>query len=252
VPAVLGVAWKYGGLGEADRGRIAVGLAAAAGVALYKPAHPFAHDYLAHAAWVVWALLVALLGMVVATSPRLAGAVRMGALFLLAGLAFPGKPEFFNPRASLAAVRGISESMMPPGYVHHMSRYQVFLPAWEDYRRLLDHLRATDPEAPVANLLKYQLAVNGAAGRVSPFRNESGLLWLTQVGKEESDYVGELMDDPRTLVVWSPGLEGPDPGFEFPEVERAVRERFEPVARFGGLEVWGRKGAGSDKDARPR
>jgi hypothetical protein len=225
----------------------AVWLAAAAGVALYKPIHPVPHDYLDLPAWVVWSGLVGVLVATVLDREGVDLRLRLVGLAMAAGLVLPGKPDYCNPRASLEALTAgpaPDPGRRPPGYEHHMSHYQVFLYPWEDYARALDHLRErTSPATRVANALTYQVALNGASGRRSAFRNESGLLWLTQTDWPEERFVSDLeAAGADSVVVWDPGAEGPDDGFRFPGVEAAIRRLYEPEARYGAIEIWRRRG----------
>src|SRR5207237_9048744 len=80
--------------------------------------------------------------------------------------------------------------------------------AWEDYRRVLIHLRETTrPTTLVANVLKEPPfpAINGPTARLSPFRAESGICWMWLVDLDlDGEFAVELQHATDSVVVWSP------------------------------------------------
>jgi hypothetical protein len=166
----------------------------------------------------------------------LSSRIRLAAAVGLLAAAVPEKPMYCNPRAALSAILG--KDHVPPGYAHHMTAYQAGLYPWDDYRRAVEFLRdELGPETRVANLLGYQLATIGASGRLPVFRNESGLLWKSQVGWEDRVYLEQLEAEVDSVVVWAPEDEGPEPGLVSAPLIDLVRRRYEPAARFGVIEV---------------
>jgi hypothetical protein len=225
-----------GSASGAIRREARVWLLAALGVLLYKPLHPFPHDYLDHPRWVVWSVLLGLAAAAIMGRSGLSSRIRLAAAVGLLAAAVPEKPMYCNPRAALSAILG--KGHVPPGYAHHMTAYQAGLYPWDDYRRAVEFLRdELGPETRVANLLGYQLATIGASGRLPVFRNESGLLWKSQVGWEDRVYLEQLEAEVDSVVVWAPDDEGPEPGLVSAPLIDLVRRRYEPAARFGVIEV---------------
>ena len=251
----LSVALLAGTSWEAIRREAIIWLTAAACVLLYKPLHPRAHDYLDLPRWVVWSVLLALLAAIVVTLPWRSPRLRLAASIAVLAVAVPEKPAFCNPRAAFSAVASALGAQIegesddaPPGYIHHDSHYDVALYPWDDYRRALDHLRdEVSASTSVANLMGYQLAAAGATGHRPVFRNESGLLWKTQVGWNEEVFIEMLESEPDSVVVWSPAVEGPEPGLVSPLLIDCVQRLYQPDHRFGVIEVWRRQqGPGDD------
>ncbi|MEW4567293.1 hypothetical protein AB1L88_05440 [Tautonia sp. JC769] len=242
VPVVLGLLARSSG--GAIRREARIWLLAAAGVLMYKPLHPFPHDYLDHPRWVVWSVMLGLIAACVLLRTGLTGRVRLALAVVVLAVAVPAKPEFCNPRAAVAALfdRKAPSPSPPPGYVHHMTAYQARLYPWSDYQDAIDHLRdGLGASTRVANLLSYQLSAVGVAGRVPVFRNESGLLWKSQVGWDDQVFIDQLASADDSVVIWSPDWEGPEPGLVSPEMAEAVRRWYEPARRFGVVEIWNRK-----------
>lgn len=220
-------------------------LLAALGVLFYKPLHPFPHDYLNQPRWVVWSVLLALLGAAVIRAPGLSGRLRLAAALGLLAAAVPEKPAFCAARASVnilgSTLRGGEATPtphVPPGYVHHMTAYQAELYPWEDYQAALVYLREElGPETRVANLMGYQLGAVGASGRLPVFLNESGLLWKGLVGWDERIFIDQLEAAADSVVIWTPSDDGPEPGLVTDRIKRAVERWYEPAASFGVIEI---------------
>ncbi|WP_145274867.1 hypothetical protein [Tautonia plasticadhaerens] len=251
----LSVALLAGTTRVAIRREAIIWLTTAACVLLYKPLHPRAHDYLDLPRWIVWSVLLALLAAILESIPWRSPRHRLVASIAVLATAVPSKPDFCNPRAAFTAIASAwgSESgggidRVPPGYVHHDPHYEVARYPWADYRRALEHLRdEVGPSTSVANLLGYQLAAAGATGHRPVFRNESGLLWKSQVGWEDGAFVEMLEAEANSVVIWAPGREGPEPGLISPVLVDCVRRLYEPDRRFGVIEVWRRAGDGGHR-----
>ena len=91
-------------------------------------------------------------------------------------------------------------------------------------------------------------ALTGPAARLPVFPAES-IAWLAVRPGDGADFLAALEDAGEdTLVVWAPAEEELDPCLRLAAAVRqlapAVRRHYEPMARFGEIEVWRRKGAG--------
>ena len=241
-----------GGASPATR-RLALPWAVAfAGVLLYRPLSPHPHAYLTHPLMIVWSGLVALLVQVVLELGRLPATVRFSAVLLIAGLGLTAKPRFCNPNGSLEAIAllraGREPGAKPTGYARHPDVPAASYYEWEDYRDLLDYLRSEVPEtATIANCLKQVPAVTGPTGRVPAFPAES-VAWLMVVNEDdEALFAGKLRDDPNAWVVWAPEEVDMPRAPKLPLLTEVIREDFEPVVRFGAIEVRRRKTSGLRK-----
>ena len=222
-------------------------LVAFAGVAVYAPISPHSHAYLAHPIFVVWAGLVAVLAEVVRRDRGMSAARRLVLVLLMVGLGTPQKPRFCNPVGSLRAwpaLKTRAESVeQPTGYLADIGHAVIGQYAWEDYRATLDYLRRTTaPATRIANALEKLPALTGPAGRSSAFPAES-IAWLRVVREgDEGRFADSLRAAEDSVVVWSPP-EVSKPGLRpLPLIHAAIRELYEPDARFGPIEVWRRKG----------
>ncbi len=87
-------------------------------------------------------------------------------------------------------------------------------------------------------------SLNGPTGRLSPFRAEGGICWLSWVRiGVDSEFARQLLDATDAVVVWEPGQDHIDPAMRLESTVAVIREYFEPEARFGHIEVWRRKAA---------
>jgi hypothetical protein len=221
-------------------------LLAMGGVLLYRPLSPVSHAYLAHPLMLVWCALAGVLVGFVLADRRLAPSLRLVVILLILGLNVTIKPRFCNPRGSLEAIAVLRDprepGASPTGYAANPEVRAAARYAWDDYRRLLDHLRLEVPrEVPVANALAFVPAVAGPTGHPSALPAES-VAWVTVVNPADGPrFAAALAAAERARVVWSPG-EPPSPGQPALEpIRAAIRSHFEPDRRFGAIEVWRRK-----------
>lgn len=221
-------------------------LVALLGVVLYRPMSPHPHAYLTHPLMVVWAGLVAILVQMFLDQKGLPASVRLVAVLLIAGLGVSAKPRFCNPNGSLEAfghLRSRSEpGPKPTGYARHPDVPAASYYEWEDYRNLLKYLReATSEGTKVANCLKEVPAIAGPTGRLPAFPAES-VAWLIVVREDDEEKFAEaLRRSQDSVVVWAPSEKEMPRAPKLPKLTAAIEELYEPRARFGVIEVWGRR-----------
>jgi hypothetical protein len=222
-----------------------VWLVAIAGVWLYKPMSPYPHKYLEQPL---------ILALSVATVPIIATVYRLlplrgqslgctvVVLMVLALLAEP-KARFCQPkeiRWLWRQVRGLPpNSLSPSGYVGEPYMTIAAVYPWDDYRRTIAYLKALPPGVQVANLMAGPVAINGDSGRRTPLPAES-IMWILVVGRrDDAKFLRAIRETRDTVVVWQP-LES-----SLTEVlaqfEPILREHYQLQAKFGLVEVWGRK-----------
>jgi hypothetical protein len=217
------------------------------GVLVYRPLHPVDHGYLMHplvlVSSITWALSVSWL----VSLHWLLRPVRIFAVALLAYELVPVHPWMCSLGSSARAVPALIRGEMPD--VPPLGCLQTFAlggPArWESYRGVLGYLRhATSPHTFVANVLNRfpWESLNGPAGRLSPFRFDGGLPWLSWVRIDlDPEFARDLLNSTDAVVVWEPRQVEVDPAMRLERVIAVIREHFEPEARFGKVEVWRRK-----------
>jgi hypothetical protein len=217
------------------------------GVLVYRPLHPVDHGYLMHplilVSSITWALSVSWL-VSLHWLPR---PVRVVAVALLAYELVPVHPGMCSLGSSARAVRFLIRGEMPD--VPPLGCLQTFAlggPArWESYRAVLGYLRqATSPHTFVANALNRfpWESLNGPTGRLSPFRYDGGLVWLSWVRMDlDPEFARDLLNSTDAVVVWEPRQDEVDPAMRVERLIAVIREHFEPEARFGKVEVWRRK-----------
>jgi hypothetical protein len=253
---MAGVALLANSGGAATRRVAATWGVALLGALLYKPISPRTHGYLDHPLMLAWSVEVAVLAQLVLEARGLAPAPRLAFLAALLGAAVVVKPQYCNVADSLSApaalLRGEAPARKPQGY-HLSPPHPDPEPSypWEDYRDVLAYLRtATRPETRVANALYGVPAITGPTGRLSAFPAES-LAWLVTVKRgdpaEERAFVGALERTPDSVVVWAPREFRRDREVKLQRLEAAIRQYYEPAARFGDIEVWRRKQNADDR-----
>ena len=233
-------------LGDSSARRMAnTWLLAMAGISLYRPLSPFAHAYLTIPLTLVWSVAVAVLVGIVIGLRSSSLPLRLTVVLLSLSLGINARPPFclVGPSRRAIATRFAQGpgSEVPPGYRAGAVSSSAMYP-WQDYSAVLDYIRnSTRPETLVANALKGVPAITGSTARLSAFPAES-LAWLWMVDRsQEAEFASALARDGDTVVVWIPGEVGPDPTFVIDKIEAAIKEYYQPEARFGAIEVWRRK-----------
>lgn len=223
--------------------------AAMLGVTFYKPIAPITHDYLAIPSALVTAVGVAVVAAGLTLAARPAAPARLLTLIVMLAVGAGGVPRFCSigrsARAVVDLIRGRDPAATPlgvgnamPGPAGSPTAY-----AWADYSALLDHLRHhTGPSTPVANLLRRHPfpAVNGPAGRPSPFPVPLAVVWSRWFGPGRDAEFARRLDRAAAdaVVVWTPDEPGVEPNLRLPLLTAAVRLNYRPEARFGAFQVW--------------
>ena len=237
---------RTGGLGRVARTWSLAWL----GVLVYRPLHPVQHSYLIHPIFLVGSITWALAVSWFVSVWWLARPVRVVAVALLAYELVPMPPWMCSLGASVQAVRTLARGEMPATSPLGCLQPFGYSSRWNDYRVVLEYLRqVTSPQTFVANVLNrypYE-SLNGPAGRLSPFRAESGICWLRWVKIDlDSEFARDLLNATDSVVVWEPRQDNVDPAMRLKRVVAVIRQHFEPEARFGKVEVWRRKPVGSE------
>jgi hypothetical protein len=239
---------------------IATWLMALGGAWFYKPISPVPWPYLTHPYVVVLSLNVAILIHVLLEAGLARPSLCLGVI-LLAVLAsgVVARPKYCgvgeSRRAIAAMGQGRAPEVAPPGYIEPGSDPGVDSYPWRDYRAVLLYLKGeTSPWTRIANVLRDCPALTGPAARLPVFPAES-IAWLAVNPGDEPDFLAALENaGDQTLVVWAPSEEKLDPGLRLAAAVQhlapTVRQYYEPMARFGEIEVWRRKATGHQARAR--
>jgi hypothetical protein len=230
-------------------------LLALAGALAYRPIHPRDHGYLATplelVGAVAWAIPITWIVRTAAGERRIGIAALPGLLAILlivyesAPMRFPGSCSLHVSVDSLRAAATGGWPILPPGaWLWYGSPRASY--SWDSYCRLLKYIRETTaPTTIVANVLKNPPfpSTNGAVGRRSPFRVESGVPWMWVVAEDlDETFAGELERlGCDSIVVWSPDETEDQAGLPLRRLTAVILDRYAPEARFGTIEVWRRK-----------
>ena len=217
------------------------------GSVAYMAITPVLRPYTLHAFWLIWAFPLGILVAMLVEATAHPWRDRMLSFVLLAMVIDAGFiPSACKPAGLIPAVkalaRGRAPEQAPWSYRHPYGDSMILFP-WADYQATLAYLRTElGPETRVANALKG-IALNGPTGRLPAFPAES-VTWLFVVRpSDEARFITTLHATPDSVVVWAPGVTGPTSvPSQFPRLAQAIRELYEPAARFGAIEVWRRRG----------
>ncbi len=237
----------------ASRRRAVTWTMALAAALAYRLVHPVQHAYLAHPLALVSSVAMALPIAWLIERAGVPPFLRVIAILVLIVEMSAGIPRFCDLTASVEAIGSIARGEMtpldsPPGSRAWFDPASGRWYAWEDYRNTLRFLRErTGPTTLVANVLKEPPfpAINGPTGRLSPFRAESGICWMWLVAVDlEPEFAAALEQATDCVVVWSPEEHNLVSRLRLDHLASAIREHYEPEARFGHIEVWKRAAAG--------
>jgi hypothetical protein len=217
---------------------------------VYRPIAPIQHFYFILPLFLVSAMALAIAVSWLLRAQRLPQPVQLLAVAMVVYECMPAPPLMFSLAESWRAVHALARGEMmataPPGCVRHFCADAGWpSPQWDDYRGLLADIRTrTRPRTLVANCFNQfpYLPINGPTGRLSPFRAESGVCWLSYVDIDlDGEFAQALEAATDSVVVWEPRQPAPDPRLQLKRVISVIYQYYEPAARFGRLEVWTRK-----------
>jgi hypothetical protein len=237
--------------GASRRRAVTWGLALSAAL-VYRLFHPWQHAYLAHPLTLMGSVAMALPIAWIIDRARVPPPLRVLAVLAIIVEMSRGVPLFCDPSATVEAIRSLARgetlpTHSPPGsrawFDPAMARWYT----WEDYRDALIYVRQNTHRATlVANVLKEPPfpAINGPAGRLSPFRAESGICWMWLVAIDlEPEFAAALEQATDSVVVWSPGEHELPSQLRLERLASIIREHYRPEARFGHIEIWRRSDA---------
>ncbi len=216
---------------------------------VYRLIHPVPHYYLIFPVILVGAVACAVSMAWIAERTKIAPALRLIALLVLISEMSQGLPLYCDLSATLKALASLSRGQTlptwsPPGSLEWFEVSHGRCYSWDDYRRVLMHLRATTgPTTLVANVLKEPPfpAINGPAARLSPFLAESGICWMWLVHIDlEPEFAAALERLTDVVVVWAPSTHELPSRLRFARLAAVIRKHYRPEARFGRIEVWRR------------
>jgi hypothetical protein len=230
-------------------------LVAFAGALVYRPIHPLDHGYLktplALVVAVAWAIPIAWL-IRATTGERRIGSTLLPGVLVIMLIVYESIPILVprncDLRVSVDSVRAAASGgwpEMPPGaWIWYSPQRGIY--RWDAYCRVLNYIREkTGPQTIVANVLKHPPfpSVNGAAGRRSPFRVESGVAWMWVVAEDlDEPFARELEElGGDSIVVWSPEEIDSQPRLPLKRLTEVILNEYTPEARFDLIEVWRRK-----------
>ncbi len=231
----------------ASRRRAATWALALAAALLYRSIHPVQHYYLLLPQMLVSTVALATPMAWIADRAKIAPMLRLIALLALITEMSQGLPRYCDVNATRSALGSLVRGEMlptwsPPGSANWFGLLYGRWYSWDDYRRVLIHLRATtSPTTPVANVLKEAPfpAINGPAARLSPFLAESGICWMLMVHIDlEPEFAAVLERSSDAIVVWAPDSHKYPSHLNLARLTEVIRKHYRLEARFGHIEVW--------------
>jgi hypothetical protein len=240
-------------------------LLALTGALVYRPIHPLDHAYLqtplALVGAVAWAIPIAWVVRAATAERRIGSLLLPGVLgiLLIVYESIPMQiPSKCSVGVSIDSIRAAATGgwpVLPPGaWIWYSPTRSVY--SWDGYCRLLKYIREkTGPQTIVANVLKNHPfpSVNGATGRRSPFRVESGVPWMWVVAEDLDETFAREVEGLGcdSIVVWSPDEIDEQRRLPLRRLTSVVMDRYAPEARFGRFEVWRRKCSTPEDAGRP-
>jgi hypothetical protein len=249
----LTLAWSRGAL----RRRAVIWTLALAAALCYRVVHPVQHRYLVYPEVLVGSVALALPMAWIITRPGITSVFRLSAMLLLLYEMSHAFPAYCSVTDSLRAIRSLARgetlpAATPPGSSGWFDEQNARWYNWDDYRRVLTYIRETTGAASlVANVLRHPPypAINGPAGRLSPFRAESGICWMLLVDLDlEAEFTASLERATDSVVIWAPSEHDVHPRLRLAELAAAIRRHYRFDARFGHIEVWRRATGPPDKE----
>jgi hypothetical protein len=230
-------------------------LLALAGALVYRPIHPRDHGYLMTPLELVdavaWAIPIAWI-VRAATRDRRIGFALLPGLIAIVLIVYESTPMRFPRNCSLhlsidslrAAATGGWPKVPTGAWLWYGSSRSNY--SWDSYCHLLKYIREnTAPTTIVANALKNLPfpSANGAVGRRSPFRVESGIPWMWVVAEDlDQAFASELEQlGCDSIVLFSPDETEGHASLPLGRLTAVILDRYAPEARFGNIEVWRRK-----------
>jgi hypothetical protein len=221
-------------------------LLAIAGAVVYRVPHPVQHLYLGLPLIVTRITALAVIVASVIEARRIPPLAKLASFWALGVFLLLGTNQEIRLKPTIAALQTLCEGKQipdepPPGgwpwfYADHFPRYD-----WASYRDTLIYLREhTGPDTVVANVFRSPPfpSINGAVGRLSPFRVESGICWMWLVHEDrDAEFAAELENSSCEVVVWAPGRERDQGKLTLPRVCQVILSSFEPEVKFGNIEI---------------
>ncbi len=242
--------------GASRRRAVTWGLALSAAL-VYRLFHPWQHAYLAYPLTLVGSVAMALPIAWIIDRAGVPAPLRVLAVLAMVVEMSMGVPLFCDPSATVVAIRSLARGETlpihsPPGCRAWFDPTKARWYAWADYRDALIFLRRnTRPGTMVANVLEQPPypAINGPAGRLSPFQAESGICWMLLVNIDlEPEFAESLEQATDSVVVWSPEEHKLLSQLRLDRLASVIREHYRPEARFGHIEIWRRSDARNRAD----
>lgn len=161
---------------------------------------------------------------------------------------FPGLPVMLSwdsSRESVVALfKGEPLKTSPPGCALILKSRTIpnYSYSWDDYQAALNYIREeTTPDVQVVNFLRLHPfpTFNGPTGRLTLWPCGEGFQWLRWVHPElELEFANALRNQVPSIVIWNDRGEPRPLKMAFPVIEQVIRLEYEPVARFGEIDIW--------------
>ena len=218
----------------------------------YKPMSPVMHAYTEIPLEMVAGLMVGIFWGVFENYQGVSSWFKVCLIAFWTWFYLPGIPEMLSVSSSREALvsmvsnTGLEKS--PPGWAGHLKDRNNIPKSyfWQDYQAALKFIREeTSSEVRVVNFIRKQPfpTFNGPTGRLSLWPCGEGIQWLRWVHPElELEFANALKTQVPAIVIWNDREEMSQVTIKYPLIDQLIRSEYEPVARFGQIDIWKRRG----------
>ncbi len=218
----------------------------------YKPLCPVMHAYTEIPLEMVAGLMLGIFWGVFENFQGVSSRFKVSLIGFWTWFFLPAFPDMLSVSSSREALVSMVSSTglekSPPGWAGHLKDRnkipKVYF--WQDYQSALEFIREeTSSEVRVVNFIRKQPfpTFNGPTGRLSLWPCAEGIQWLRWVHPElELEYANSLQSQVPSIVIWNDREEMSNVAIKYPLIDRLIRREYEPLARFGQIDIWKRRG----------
>lgn len=219
---------------------------------LYKPMCPVMHAYTEIPLEMVAGLMLGIFWGVFENYQGVSSCFKVCLIASWTWFYLPGIPEMLSVSSSREAlVSMLSDTALeksPPGWAVHLKDRNNIPRSyfWQDYQAALKFIREeSSSEVRVVNFIRKQPfpTFNGPTGRLTLWPCGEGIQWLRWVHPElELEFANSLKSQVPAIVIWNDREEMSQVTIKYPLIDHLIRSEYEPVARFGQIDIWKRRG----------
>jgi len=218
----------------------------------YKPLCPVMHAYTEIPLEMVAGLMLGIFWGVFENYQGVSYRFKVSLIGFWTWFFLPAFPEMLSVSSSREALvsmvssKGLEKS--PPGWAGHLKDRNNIPRSyfWQDYQSALEFIgEETSSDVRIVNFIRKQPfpTFNGPTGRLTLWPCGEGIQWLRWVHPElELEFANALKSQVPSIVIWNDREEMSKVAIKYPLIDQLIRREYEPVARFGQIDIWKRRG----------